>query len=131
MFFHGFAKSCPPQDLRPPARDVALVLQSLTNPPYELIRDAEERFLAHETLLLIALASARRVGKRHALSYRVSHSVGWKEVSFSFVPGFVAKTQTNLPSTRGSRTSQYRLYFSRAALPTGNSCVRCEQSSVT
>ena len=27
------------------------------------------------------------------LSYRGSHSRGWSEVSFSFVPGFVAKTQ--------------------------------------
>ena len=27
------------------------------------------------------------------MSYRVSHSADWKEVSFSFVPGFVAKTQ--------------------------------------
>ena len=46
-----------------------------------------------KTLLPIALASAKRVGELHALSYRVSHSLGWKEVSFSFVPGFVAKTQ--------------------------------------
>ena len=30
---------------------------------------------------------------RLALSYRVSHSADWKEVSFSFVPSFVAKTQ--------------------------------------
>ena len=57
------------------------------------MRDAEERFLTHKTLLPIALASAKRVGELHALSYRMSHSVGWKEVSFSFVPGFVAKTQ--------------------------------------
>ena len=27
------------------------------------------------------------------MSYRVSHSRGWAEVSFSFIPGFVAKTQ--------------------------------------
>ena len=44
-------------------------------------------------LFLVALASAKRVGELHALSHRVSHSVGWKEVSFGFVPGFVAKTQ--------------------------------------
>ena len=44
-------------------------------------------------LLLLALASAKRIGELHALSYRVSHSRGWGEVSFSFVLGFVAKTQ--------------------------------------
>ena len=93
MLFRSFAKTCSPQDLHPPAWDVALVLQSLTNQPYEPIREAEERFLAQKTLFLIALASAKRVGELHALSYRVSHSMDWKEVSFSFVPGFVAKTQ--------------------------------------
>ena len=47
----------------------------------------------HKMLFLLALASAKRIGELHALSYRVSHSRGWAEVSFSFVPGFVAKTQ--------------------------------------
>ena len=93
MLFRSFAKTCSPQDLRPPAWDVVLVLQSLTNQPYEPIREAEERFLAQKTRFLIALASAKRVGEFHALSYHVSHSTDWKEVSFSFVPGFVAKTQ--------------------------------------
>ena len=93
MLFCSFAKTCSPQDLRPPAWDVALVLQSLTNQPHEPIREAEERFLAQKTLFLIALASAKQVGELHALSYRVSHATDWKEVSSSFVPGFVAKTQ--------------------------------------
>ena len=35
MLFRTFAKTCSPQDLRTPAWDVALVLQSLTNQPYE------------------------------------------------------------------------------------------------
>ena len=92
MIFRSFLKSCSPSDLRPPAWNVALVLQSLTSPPYEPLKTVEEHFLAHKTPFLIALASAKQVGELHALSYRVSHSVGWK-VSFSFVPGFVAKTQ--------------------------------------
>ena len=91
MLFHSFAKACSPQDLRPPAWDAALVLQSLTNQPYEPMRKAEERFLAQKALFLIALASAKRV-ELHALSCPVSHAKDWK-VSFSFVPGFVAKTQ--------------------------------------
>ena len=93
MLFRSFSKSCSPVDLRPPAWDVALVFQSLTNPPYEPMKMSEEHFLVHKTLLLVALASAKRVGELHALSNRVSHSAGWKEVSFGFVPGFVAKTQ--------------------------------------
>ena len=53
----------------------------------------DERFLAHKTLFPLALASAKRVGELHALSFLVSHSKGWSEASFRFVPGFVAKTQ--------------------------------------
>ena len=89
----NFSRSVDPVELRPPAWDVALVLQSLTGAPYEPLWMCDERFLAQKTLFLLALASAKRIGELHALSYRVSHSMGWAEVSFSFVPGFVAKTQ--------------------------------------
>ena len=65
----------------------------MTGAPYEPLRTCEERFLAQKTLFLLALASAKRSGELHALSYRVCHTKGWAEVSFSFVPGFVAKTQ--------------------------------------
>ena len=50
-------------------------------------------FLAQKTLFLLALALAKRIGELHALSYRVSHTRDWGEVSFAFVTGFVAKTQ--------------------------------------
>ena len=83
----SFARSVNPVELHPPAWDVSLVLQSLTGAP------CEERFLAQKTLFLLALASAKRIGELHALSYRVSHTRDWGEVSFAFVTGFVAKTQ--------------------------------------
>ena len=89
----SFARSVNPVELRPPAWDVSLVLQSLTGAPYEPLRTCEERFLAQKTLFLLALASAKCIGELHALSYRVSHTRGWGEVSFAFVTGFVAKTQ--------------------------------------
>ena len=79
--------------MRPPAWDVALVLQSLTGALYEPLRTCDERFLAQKMHFLLALASAMRIGELHALLYRVSHSRNWGEVSFSFIPGFVAKTQ--------------------------------------
>ena len=93
MLLCSFSRSVDPVELRPPAWDVALVLQSLTGAPYEPLRTCDERFLAQKTLFLLALDSAKRIGELHALSYRVSHSRNWGEVSFSFVPGFVAKTQ--------------------------------------
>ena len=89
----SFARSVNPVELRPPACDVSLVLQSLTGAPYEPLWTCEERFLAQKTLFLLALASAKRIGELHALSYRVSHTRDWGEVSFAFVTGFVAKTQ--------------------------------------
>ena len=89
----SFARSVNPVELRPPAWDVSLVLQSLTGAPYEPLRTCEERFLAQKTLFLLALASVKRIGELHALLYRVSHTRDWGEVSFAFVTGFVAKTQ--------------------------------------
>ena len=71
MLIRSFSKSARPEELHPPAWDVALILQSLTGAQYELLRSSD----------------------KHSLSYRVSHSRAWGEVSFSFVPGFVAKMQ--------------------------------------
>ena len=93
MLLRSFSRYVYPVELRPPAWDVALVLQNLTGAPYEPLRTCDERFLAQKTLFLLALASAKRIGELHALSYRVFHSRGGAEASFSFVPGFVAKTQ--------------------------------------
>ena len=93
MMLCSFSRSVDPVELRPSAWDVALVLQSLTGAPYEPLQTCDERFLAQKTLFLLALASAKRIGELHTLSYRVSHTRNWGEVSFSFVPGFVAKTQ--------------------------------------
>ena len=111
MLLRSFSRSVNPVELRPPAWDVALVLQSLTGAPYEPLRTCDERFLAQKTLFLLALASAKRIGELHALSYCVSHTRGWAEVSFSFVPGFVARTQD--PSSLAPRFEG----FSVPALP--------------
>ena len=98
MLFRRFARDAPAPELRPPAWDLSLVLRSLTQAPYEPLKEAEERFVAHKTLFLLALASAKRIGELHALSYQVSHAQDWKELAFVFVPGFVAKTQASDPS---------------------------------
>ena len=87
------------------------MLQSLTGAPYEPLQTCKERFLAQKTLFLLALASAKRIGELHALSYRVPHTRNWGEVSFSFVPGFMAKTQD--PSSLAPRFEG----FSVLALP--------------
>ena len=93
MLIRSFSKSVRPEELRPPACDVTLVLQSLTKAPYEPLRTSDERFLAQKTLFLLVLASAKRIGELHALSHRISHSRDWGEVSFTSIAGFVVKTQ--------------------------------------
>ena len=50
MLLRSFSRSVDPVELRPPAWDVALVLQSLTGALYEPLRTCEERFLAQKTL---------------------------------------------------------------------------------
>ena len=99
MLLRSFSRSVDPVELRPPAWDIALVLQSLTRALYEPLRTCYDRFLAQKTLFLLGLASAKRIGELHALSYRVSHSRNWDEVSSSFVPGFVAGTKPSRGAT--------------------------------
>ena len=101
MLIRSFSKSVRPEELHPRAWDVTLVLQSLTRAPYEPLMTADERFLAQKTLFLLVLASAKRVGELHALSYRISHSRDWGGASFTFVASFVAKTQD--PSSSAPR----------------------------
>ena len=147
MLLRSFSRSVDPVELCPFAWDVDLVLQSLTGAPYEPLRTCDERFLAQKMLFLLALASAKRIGELHALSYRVSHSRGWGEASFSFVPGFVAKTQDPsspaprfegfsvpaLPNARNNRNGRLcpvwavRRYLDRTATHRP----RCEQLFVT
>ena len=101
MLIRSFLKSVRPEELRPPARDVTLVLQSLTRAPYKLLRTSDECFLAQKTLFLLTLISAKRVGELHTLSHRISYSRDWGEASFTFVAGFVVKTQD--PSSSAPR----------------------------
>ena len=111
MLLRSFKISCPPTEVRPPAWDLSRVLASLRGAPYEPLSAASERLVGLKALFLLALASSKRVGELHGLSYRVSHTRGWKKMSFCFVPGFVAKTQD--PSTSDSRFEG----FSIPALP--------------
>ena len=89
----------------------------------ELLRTYEERFSGSVSAL--HPASAGRIGVFHAVSYRGSHSRGWCEVSFCFIPGFVAKTLDPsslaprfagfaIPAQPNSRQSQWETVISCA-----------------
>ena len=49
MLLRSFSRSVDPVELRPPAWDVALVLQSLTGAPYEPLQTCDDSFLAQKT----------------------------------------------------------------------------------
>ena len=65
----------------------------MTGPPYEPLKLASDKDLILKSCFLLALASAKRVSELHSLMFCVSHSKNWCSCPFSFVPGFVAKTQ--------------------------------------
>ncbi|XP_068212671.1 uncharacterized protein [Palaemon carinicauda] len=93
MLIKSFEQSYPPFSSRVLQWDVARVLDMLSKPPFEPLKDIVDRNLTLKAVFLLALASAKRVGEIHGLSYEVEHSRGWRDVSFKFVPSFVAKTQ--------------------------------------
>ena len=89
-------------------------------------------FWPRKTLFLLALASAKRIGELHALSYRVSHTRDWGEVSFAFVTGFVAKTQD--PSSLAPRFEGFTVPAPtkrEKRIAMGDYCVLCGQSRFT
>ena len=93
LLFKHFRKTCPPRELKTTHWDVAFVLESLRGPPYEPLKSSSLKNLTLKTLFLLALASSKRVSELHGLSYEVSHTRHWREMGFSFVPEFIAKTQ--------------------------------------
>ena len=127
----SFARSVNPVELRPPAWDVSLVLQSLTGAPYEPLRTCEERFLAQKTLFLLALASAKRIGELHALSFE--SLIPGTGVRFPLLLSLVLwpRLRIPLPLLLGSRAFQYRPYQTRERIAMGDCCVLCGQSRFT
>ena len=79
----------------------------------------------------MALASAKRIGELHSLSYCVSHSRNWSEVSFSFVPGFVAKTQDPSSLAPWFEGFLYWPYQTQEIIAVGDCYVLCGRSGVT
>ena len=105
-----------------PSWVVSLVLQNLIGAPTDIRRAF---FLVLKALFLLASASAGLIGVFHAVSFRGSDSRGWGEVSFSFVPGFVAKNQGSsslasrfvgftVPAQPNARQSQWETVISCA-----------------
>ena len=75
----------------PSAWDLDVVLRSLMSVAYEPVESLCLRALTEETLFLVALATAKRIGELQALS-RILSSV-MDDLVVSYLPPFVAKTE--------------------------------------
>ena len=77
-----------------PEWDLLLVLNRLRQAPFEPIRLASLKLLTWKTLFLVTLASGKRRGEIHALSFqKFLHKENWSKVTFSVISSFIAKTQ--------------------------------------
>ncbi|XP_068240306.1 uncharacterized protein [Palaemon carinicauda] len=76
MLIKSFEQSCPPSSPRVPQWDLARVIDMFSKPPFEPLKDIVDRNLTLKVVFLLALASAKRAGEIHGLSY-----VSYKEIS--------------------------------------------------
>ena len=77
-----------------PSWDLSLVLMSLSEAPFEPLKDASLKILTFKTVFLMALASGKRRGEVHAWTFSsLRHKPHWKEVTISPSPAFLAKNQ--------------------------------------
>ena len=89
----GPAAKSLPREIKPPERNLSLVLKNLICLSNEPVTLSLVKYLAWKICYLLALASAKRISELHGLSYQVRHLKGWKPCTFSFVPDFIAKSQ--------------------------------------
>ena len=77
-----------------PEWDLALVLQVLTKPPFEPLKEIDLKHLTWKTVFLLTLASGQRRSEIHALVRRtLQRQAGWNSVTIYPDPAFIAKTQ--------------------------------------
>ena len=93
LLFRNFEQSIPPKSIPQPKWDLNIVLQSLIKAPFEPINAISLRNLTLKTVFLLSLASAKRVGEIHGLSYLVAWAQDYSSATLEFTPDFIAKTQ--------------------------------------
>jgi len=77
-----------------PKWNLAKVLNSLCEGPYEPIAKARLKYLTWKTVFLVTLASGKRSGEIYALTDLVTHAQDWSQVILRPSVGFLAKTHT-------------------------------------
>ncbi len=96
-FLRGARRLNPPRPPSIPSWDLALVLRALQIAPFEPLQSADLKILSMKTLLLVALASIKRVGDLQAFSVNEScleFGPGDGHVVLRPRPGYVPKVPT-------------------------------------
>ncbi|XDV15183.1 hypothetical protein PO909_015313 [Leuciscus waleckii] len=94
-FLRGARRLCPSQPPSVPPWDLALVLRALSLPPFEPLASIAVKELSLKTALLLALASAKRIGDLHAFSVNddcICFGPGDCSVTLRPRPGYVPKS---------------------------------------
>ncbi len=107
-FLRGARRLNPPRPPSIPSWDLSLVLRALQQGPFEPLQTVEPKFLSMKTLLLLALASIKRVGDLHAGGEPASAAPGGGRPS----PGFALSR----PSIETLRWQDAKLQDLRPAL---------------
>ena len=82
----------PPRKINFQSWSLPLVLDSLFQEPYEPLEGAQLKFLAHKTVFLVAVSTARRSSELGALSVDKSRFfVKPQGIEVGYVPGFIPK----------------------------------------
>lgn len=90
----NFTLECPPQRFDMPKWNLNLVLDLLSNKPFEPLCDISFKHLTQKTAFLIAMSSAARISEVHSLTFAgVSHSHDWSEIWVRPSLKFLAKNQ--------------------------------------
>ena len=87
----SFELECPVRSPCPPTWDLCRVLDYLRGPVFEPLASKDLRVVTCKVLFLLSLATAKRVSELQALSRSVAFS--GKDLSLSYLPEFVAKTE--------------------------------------
>ena len=102
QFMKGARRKLPTARALAPSWDLPLVLDALSCPPFKPLEQAELKMLSLKTALLLALASAKRVGETHAFSVHQScmkFAPGNTRVSLQPNPAFIPKVMGSCSPT--------------------------------
>ena len=107
--FSDFEKIGLHREIKPPKWNLALVLKSLTQLPFEPPELSLDKRLTWKSCFLLALTLAKRVGELCSFLYWVRYLRSWRSCSLSLVPEFVAKTRN--PFVSEPRFEEFTVSF--------------------